>query len=132
MSLTLKVVTPEKEVLAASVEAVSAIGTNGSFGVLTHHQPLVTALEIGLLTYTQGAQKKALAVMGGVFSTDGTTVTVLTPSAELGEQIDVLRAQEAKARAEARLKEKESHIDHQRAQLALNRAIIRLKAAGKA
>ena len=54
---------------------------------------------------------------------------VLAETAEHGEDIDVLRAQAARERAEKRLAQREDNINYARAERALQRAINRLKAA---
>jgi len=57
-------------------------------------------------------------------------ITVRADAAELAESIDVMRAMEAKKRAEARLRDRKADIDRARAEAALRRAIARLRAAG--
>jgi F-type H+-transporting ATPase subunit epsilon len=130
-TLKLTVLTPDKTVLSTEVASLSAFNEEGSFGVLPGHQPLISQLAIGLLSYRRpgsvvgsNTPQETIAVMGGVLTTDGDTITVLTPAAERSEEIDVLRAKEAKARAESRLAAEKNNI---RAELALQRSIARLK-----
>lgn len=129
--MKLKIVTPTRTVLDDEVEAVYARTSDGEFGVLPHHQPLVAPLEICILHYTQKGQDHRVAVMGGIFSTDGETTTVLSDNAELATEVDAARAHHAKERAEARLREKEASVDVKRAELSLARALVRLKLGGK-
>lgn len=130
MSLLLKVLTPERLVLEAEVESVTAVSPDGEFGVLQGHQPMLRPLSQGVLrcSLAGGIGQKRIALMGGVLNTDGQTVTVLTETAELATEIDVLRAEQAKKRAEERLRQRESDMDNHRAEQALKRAITRLKA----
>ena len=127
--MKLKIVTPERVVLDTDTEAVYAAAVDGEVGILTRHVPMVTPLKIGVLRYTDGGNKKPATVMGGLLSTDGETVTILTDAAELGTEIDRLRAEQAKARAEAALKAKADAADHAEAERALARATVRLKAS---
>lgn len=126
--LTLKVLTPERQALEAEATGVYAQALDGEIGILTGHAPLLTSLKPGVLRYTnQSGQKEAIAIMGGMLETDGHQVTVLTSAAEKADEIDALRAQEAKSRAEARLREQHEKVDIDRAQMSLSRALTRLK-----
>lgn len=128
---SLKILTPERTVLDTAVDALYARMPDGEFGVLKGHIPLVAPLEIAELRYVQQGQTFPVAVMGGVLQTDGDTITVLCDNAELGSEIDAVRAQHAKERAEARLRENSEEIDFHRAQLALARSLVRLKVSSK-
>ncbi|MBK8190342.1 MAG: ATP synthase F1 subunit epsilon [Vampirovibrionales bacterium] len=131
--MRLKILTPERVTLDADmIDSVFARSTRGEFGVLKGHIPLVAALDVGLLAYTQGGRRHTAAVMGGVLETDGNTVIVLTSAAELSSEVDTLRARHARERAEARLREKSDNVDLKRAELALSRAIARIKASSSA
>ena len=127
--MRLKIVTPERVVLEEEVEAVYAKAIDGEVGILPKHIPMVTPLEIGALSYVKGGQKQSAAVMSGLLSTDGYVVTVLSEASELKQDVDTLRAQQAKERAESRLKEKAEALDTERAQRALSRALTRIKVA---
>lgn len=125
--MNLKIITPHKTLLDEPVESVTATTIDGEIGVLSNHIPLVTPLDIGVLKFVQNGQTKKVAVMGGVFSTDGKVTTVLSDAAELSDEIDLARAQHAKERAEARLREKSASVDVKRAELSLAKALVRLK-----
>jgi F-type H+-transporting ATPase subunit epsilon len=125
-----KLVTPERTVVEADVEAVYATTTDGEVGILPRHVPLLSPLGVGLLRFVQNGQSMPAAVMGGVLHTDGTEVTVLAETAELGSDIDKARAQDAKKRAEQRLASRDASVDADRASMALRRALVRLKALG--
>ncbi len=129
--MRLKILTPERTILdEENVDEVFARSTEGEFGVLPQHLPLVAPLAISLLRYTKNGKKDVAVVMGGMFSTDGQSVTVLTDAGELSSEIDKTRANHAIERATARLREKTSDtdLDSERAQRSLDRAQIRLKA----
>lgn len=124
--MKLKIVTPERIVVEEEVEAVYGKTIDGMIGILPKHVPVVTPLEIGVMSYVKNGQKLPLAVMGGLLSTDGNSVTVLSDAAELGTEIDAVRAQHAKERAEAELHKLQDHHDIALAQQALSRALVRL------
>ncbi len=127
--MQLNIVTPERTVLETEADLVSAKTTDGYVGIKPRHIPLVSPLDIGVLEYTTGGQKHKIAVMGGLLSTDGKSVTILSDAAELGDDIDTTRAEESRKRAEAMLREAETSttIDKARAKNALDRANLRLK-----
>lgn len=123
-----KIVTPSRVVLEDQVDAIYARAIDGEFGVLPKHIPMVTPLEIGVLKFTRkGGEKMTAAVMGGLFYTDGESATILSDSAELSADIDPVRAEHAKERAEARLREKSATVDTKRAEMALARAMTRIQ-----
>ncbi len=126
--MDLKILTPDKVVVEETgVTEVIAASTDGSFGVQEKHIPMVTPLKSAVLTYIKEGQSRSAAVMSGMFSTDGKNVIVLSEAAELETDIDFLRAEEAKKRAESRLSEKKDNLDAKRAEMALAKAMTRLK-----
>lgn len=130
--MTLQIVTPEGTVLKdVKTDAVIIPASEGSMGILHNHAPMVTALKVGVLRYKQGGTYKRVALAGGFMELSNNLITVLADTAESGETIDVLRAQEARKRAETRLRDRAANIDRARAEVALQRAMARLKAAGK-
>lgn len=130
-TMTLQIITPEQTVLKdVATDAVVIPVTDGSMGILYNHAPMVTNLRVGVLRYKAGNAYRRVAVGGGFMELSNNKITVLADSAESGDSIDVLRAQEARKRAEARLRERAANIDRARAEIALQRAIARLKAAG--
>lgn len=130
-NMTLQVITPERTIARdLETDAVVIPVTDGSMGILYNHAPMVATLRTGVLRYKQGGTYKRMAVAGGFVELSHNRITVLADAAEMAESIDVLRAQEARRRAEARLRERASNIDRARAEAALQRAVMRLKAAG--
>ena len=121
--LRLDIVTPDKVVLQADVEYVGASGVDGQFG------PMLSALKIGDLYYRQGGTTKWVFVSGGFAQIADNKVTILAEAAELASDIDVDRAEQAKARAEQRLSDPKPDTDVHRAELALTRAIARIRVA---
>lgn len=131
--MTLQIITPERtELKDETTSAVVIPVTDGSMGILYNHAPMVASLRIGVLRYKQGGAYKRVAISGGFMELNNNKITILADTAEAGETVDVMRAQEARKRAEARLRDRTANIDRVRAEAALQRAIARLKAAGKA
>src|SRR5690349_12025153 len=132
-SIELSVVTPERQRLRESVVEVVLPGANGEIGVLPGHAPLMTELGIGELTYRKdGASPTGgIAVIQGFVEILGNRVTVLAETAERAAEIDLVRAEAAKARAEKKLASGDANIDWDRAVVALQRALIRIQVARK-
>ncbi|MEW6045873.1 MAG: F0F1 ATP synthase subunit epsilon [Bacillota bacterium] len=129
--MLLEVVTPQRLVLRERAEAVVVPSANGYLGVLPNHAPMVAVVGLGIVRFGQfhGAKRK-MAVSGGFMEVAGNRVTILADTAELAEEIDVMRARAARDRALARLRTRAASIDYARAQRALARALNRLRAAG--
>ena len=124
----LKIITPERIVLDTTAEQVAAKALDGELSILPGHEPLVTALDIDVLRYYQNGEEHSAAIIGGVLEVGDKEVTVLSDSAELGIEVDEARAKQAKDRAEAEKTQKTDKLDTYMAELALSRAIARLKA----
>ena len=82
MALTLDIVTPERRVLSVSCDEVRAPGVQGGFGVRLNHEPFMTALEPGRLTYVEGGREHHFAVGGGFLQVADNRVIVLADTAE--------------------------------------------------
>ena len=130
-ALRLEIVTPDQVVLSSDVEYVGAPGVDGEFGVLAGHIPLLTALSIGTLVYRIGNKDYMAFYCRRFAEVADNKITILAQAAELAENIDVERAEKAKARAEERLQnaKHQDGIDIVRAENAMKRAIMRLKIA---
>ena len=127
-TVTVNIVTPDGPVYDSEVTMVIAKTTSGEIGVLAGHIPMVAPLAIGAVKLKkEGGQEELVAVNGGFVEVRPDKISILAPAAELASSIDVARAQEAKTRAEQRLQSKQDDIDFNRAELALKRAINRIK-----
>ncbi|MFI5056766.1 MAG: F0F1 ATP synthase subunit epsilon [Candidatus Acidiferrales bacterium] len=132
-AIELVIVTPQRQLLRQRVAEVQLPGANGYLGVLPGHAPLITELGIGELSYPGAAGKEPvhLAIIRGFAEVLPDRVTVLAETAELAHEIDVARAEAARARAEKRLASGDTNIDWDRASVALQRALIRIQVARK-
>lgn len=127
----LEIVTPDKMVVRDVAEECQIPGKNGYLGILPGHAPLITELAVGEITYKNNNYIHHFAVAWGFAEVLPDKVTILAQSAERAEEINVKRAQEAKQRAEERLKSGNPETDFPRAQDALSRAETRLQVAEK-
>ena len=100
--LTLEIVTPDRSLVTEQVDEVQLPGSEGYFGVLPGHTPLLATLQVGELWYRIGQEKHYLAIAFGFVEVLPDRVTVLAQIAERAEDIDVPRAEAAKRRAEER------------------------------
>jgi F-type H+-transporting ATPase subunit epsilon len=125
--LELQVVTPERRIVQDQVDEVEIPGSEGYFGVLPGHTPLLASLGIGEMWYRKGPDKFFVALASGFAEVLPDKVTILARIAERAEDIDVPRAEAARKRAEERLAQPKSEIDYVRAQAALSRAVARLQ-----
>ena len=130
-TFNLIVVAPDGQVLNKDVEFVVVPGESGEIGILPNHAPLIAGLGIGVLRYTENGKVNKISVCGGFMEVAVNKVTVLANAAEKSDCINVDRAQAAKERAQKRLTEKTPEIDVARAELALKRALARIKAADR-
>jgi F-type H+-transporting ATPase subunit epsilon len=103
MPLSLEIVTPERRVLSVAVDEVRAPGVQGGFGVRLNHEPFMTALEPGRLTYVEGGREHHYALGGGFLQVADNRVMVLADTAEAAGDIDVERARRALGEAQDRL-----------------------------
>ena len=130
--IRLEVVTPTGAKVNEDVDIVNAPGFGGDFGVLANHAPFLSTIKIGTLTYENGNKRESLMVSGGFCEVSNNKITFLVESAEVGSEIDVDRAMRAKERAEKRLAQTAQHAEdfnRKRAEIALQRALARMKVA---
>ena len=112
---------------------VIAPGSEGELGILPHHSPLLTVLTYGILVVKVGGKQELFTIAGGIMEVLPDEVTVLADVGERVEEIDVARAEAARARAEELLKQApgvgtEAYL---KAQTSLRRSQLRLDAARK-
>ena len=131
-AITLEIVTPERSIASEQVDEVQLPGSEGYFGVLPGHAPLLATLQVGELWYRVGQDKHYLAVAFGFAEVLPDRVTVLAQIAERPEDIDVPRAEAAKRRAEERVARPQVEIDFERARIAMMKSLIRLQVAARA
>lgn len=124
----LEIVTPDRKFFEEEVDMVIVRGLEGDLGILRGHSPLVTPLDIGRIKIKKEGNTRIAAVAGGYIEVGKEKTTIITDAAEWPEEIDLERAEEAKQRAEDRLKRRDN-IDVARAEIALRKAVNRIKVA---
>lgn len=126
-----KVICPERMFYEGEADMLEMRTTEGEIGVLADHIPLTAVIAPGVLRIKNGEETKEAALNAGFVEILGDKVIILAESCEWPDEIDVNRAQEAKTRAERRLRGEEGEIDTVRAELALRKALVRIDLAGK-
>ena len=131
-SIKLDIVTAERMVYSEDVDMVIAPGVEGQLGILPHHTPLMTTLQVGELRVKKGGEEVSLAISGGFLEVRPDRVVVLADAAERADEIDLARAEEAKRRAEQQLSDRlVTGLDEARTEIALQRALARLSVGEK-
>lgn len=126
-SFLLSISTPEKVFYHGPVESVVLATTEGEMGVLDKHMPMVVALGMAPMRIKTEQGWRTAALSGGFAQIKGNRVVILADTAEWPEEIEVNRALEAKKRAEERLRQHKSEVEYLQSQVALKRAIMRLR-----
>ena len=134
-SIKLEIVSPDKVVYTQDIAMLIVRSTGGELGILPHHAPLVTGLVPHAMRVKLGdGDEQLIAVAGGFMEVTPEKITVLASAAEQPIDIDINRAKQAYARAKERIEKfhqgspDSDDIDFKRAELALHRAIARLRA----
>lgn len=146
-TIYLKIITPDRIVFEAPVKQVTARAVDGELTILPDHEPIVTALAIDVVEFKGESTSDSAAVIGGVMevkkeadasengeseakSNNGhmTYVTIVSNMAELYTEIDEARAKQARERLEAEKTQKSDKLEVHLAEMALSKAMARLKA----
>ncbi len=127
--LTLEVVTPDGLLIKDEVDSVQAPGSEGSFGVLPGHIPMLATLGAGEIVYREGSEVGRIVCLFGFCEVLPDRVHIMAESGERTDQIDVARAQSARARAAERMKMVKDEDGFKEAQADYVRAVARLAAA---
>ena len=126
-TLRLEIVTPEATVYSEDVELVTMPGVTGEFGVYPQHVPLMTQMVPGEITVRKDGRDLFIAAGGGLIEVTASRVSILTDLAVAADRIDEAKAEEARLRAEARLKEKLSDEEVAAVNASLARSLAQLR-----
>jgi F-type H+-transporting ATPase subunit epsilon len=129
--IDLQIVTPDRMLVQEQVDEVEIPGSEGYFGVLPGHTPMLAALAVGELWYRKGQEKTYLAIAFGFAEVLPDRVTILARIAERAEDIDAGRAESARKRAEERLAHPTPDLDVERARIQLLKSVARLQVVGR-
>lgn len=124
-------ITPHGIYKELDASIINIVTTDGHRGVLPNHVPIVAMLKISILTLVTNGERQEYTVSGGLFYFRNNNADILTDSIENKAEIDINRAKRAKERAERRLaKSDDPNVDYKRAEIALEKALNRLKITG--
>jgi F-type H+-transporting ATPase subunit epsilon len=126
-TLKLEIVTPDGKAYSEDVEMVTLTGVQGEMGILPQHIPLMTKMVPGELVVRKGGRDLFVVVGGGLVQVTATRVNILTDMAVAADKIDEAKAEEARQRAEARLREKLSDEEVATISASLARALAQLR-----
>jgi len=128
-TLKLQIITPEGLAYSEDVEIVGLRSVDGQIGILPHHIRLMTQMVPGEMMVRRNGREQFLAVGEGLVEVTGDSVAILTDMAIEAEKIDEAKAEEARQRAAARLREKisDEEVASVNASLARSLAQIRVK-----
>lgn len=127
----LKIITPDRVFYENEVSMVEFNTIEGEVGIYKEHIPMTMIVAPGILTITKDQEVSEAALHAGFAEVLPDQVTVLAEIIEWPEEIDVVRAEDAKSRAEERIREHAPGTDMRRAELSLKRAVARIETVQK-
>ena len=133
MTLTVRVISPDKTVWDSPAEEVILPSTTGQLGILTGHAPLLTALDVGVMRVRAQKEWSNIVLMGGFAEVENNEVTILVNGAEQGSTIEKEKARADYEAAEERLAQAQQGDNRQeqfQAVQAVKRSRARYQAAG--
>lgn len=130
-SFHLEIIASDRVFYKGDCEHLVVTALDGLLGILAGHEALVTSLPTGELKYMVNGKWYYAAISEGFMEVMPEFAIILADSCELPEEIDIKRAQEAKRRAEEKMRQKQSIMEYYHTQAAMNRAMNRLKISQK-
>lgn len=127
MGFLLKIITPKGVYLSKEIDSLNIKLSTGYRTILKNHANLIGVLDYAPMHIVNGKEVDFYALHGGAINVKNGEVSLITNAIEHAKDIDVARAKAAKKRAQDRINAKDSNTDIKRAQLALARAVARLK-----
>ena len=125
MTLTLRVLAPDQSVFDDTADEIILPSTTGLLGVLPGHISMVTAIDFGVLRVFKNGNWDSIALTGGFAEVESNEVTVLVNKAEMGKNIDSVKAEAELEQAKNKLsqtQDKETSTEKIKAQETLNKA----------
>lgn len=126
-TLRLQIITPEATVYSEDVDIVTLLGVEGQIGILPGHMRLMTAMVRGEMIVRKDGHARFLAVGEGLVEVTGDRVSILTDMAIAVENIDEAKAEEARQRAAAQLRDKLAAEEVASVNAALARSLTQLR-----
>ena len=132
MTMQVNIVSAEKEIYSGIVTQLFAPAEMGEVGVMPRHAPMLSTLKPGVVrVVSQAGEEQSFFVSGGILEIQPHVVTILSDTALRAADIDESAALEAKARAEAAIKDKASDMDYAKAKTELIEAVAQIEALRK-
>jgi len=132
MTMHVNIVSAEQEIYSGTVTQVFAPAEMGEVGVMPRHAPMLSTLKPGVVrVILQNGEEETFYVSGGILEIQPHVVTILSDTALRADDIDEAAALEAKARAEAAMKDKASDMDYVKAKTVLIEAVAQIEALKK-
>ena len=123
----LKILTPERRFMDGDVEALTVNAPDGSVTILADHTPFIMPVSIGTIKIKKDGKWEEAANSEGFLEVHHQGVLVFVQACERPDEIDTRRAEEARLRAEEKIRQKQSISEHKQSQIALARAMERLR-----
>lgn len=123
----LEIIASDRPFYKGDCEILVFPSLDGEFGIMANHEEMITCIKAGELRFKVEGEWKYAAVSDGFVEVKNEYVVLLVDTAELPEEIDAKRADEAQIRAKERMRQKQSIKEYYHTQAALNRAMNRLR-----
>jgi F-type H+-transporting ATPase subunit epsilon len=130
-TLKLEIVTPAATVYSADVQMVTLPAVDGQIGIFPRHVPVLTRIVPGEIIVRKNGANDFLAVGEGLVEITGDRVAIITDMAVAAKDIDEARAEEARERAAARLRDKISDEEVATVNASLARSLAQLRVKRK-
>ncbi len=132
MTMHVNIVSAEQEIYSGTVTQLFAPAEMGEVGVMPRHAPMLSTLKPGVVrVILQNGEEETFYVSGGILEIQPHVITILSDTALRADDIDEAAALEAKARAEAAMKDKASDMDYVKAKTVLIEAVAQIEALKK-
>ena len=132
MTIHVNIVSAEQEIYSGTVTQVFAPAEMGEVGIFPRHAPMLSTLKAGVVRLiSQEGEEQSFYVSGGILEIQPHIVTILSDTALRAADIDESAALQAKARAEAAIKDKASDMDYAKAKSELIEAVAQIEALKK-
>ena len=126
-TLKLEIVTPDSKTFSEDVEMVTLPSIAGQMGILPRHVPLIAQMVPGEMIVRKDGRDLFIATGEGLIEVTANRVAILTDLAIPADRIDEAKAEEARQRAEARLREKLSDEEVASVNASLARSLAQLR-----
>ena len=123
----LEIVTPERQFYSGQVEALIVDTPDGERGIYANHVPMIIALDVGRISIKDNQEWKSFFASEGFVEIRKNETIIMAQAVETQDEIDVRRAEEAKRKAEERLRQRESLLEYDTTMSSLARAMARLR-----